>query len=162
MAKNRYAPKALDEVVQGLSVGDKLKRFASSNGQQTQLQAAINEALGPILCKKCRVSHYREGTVFLEAASSTLATRLQYMKMEMLSSVRNAGFPDCVQIKISSNPEVQTRLAVREKMTPYTSTTFQSTRTMSQQTAHQLEAIAEHAPDSLKEKLLKLAKHAKK
>lgn len=159
MAKNRYAPKAMEEVMQSLSVSSRLRGFASQSQLNDKLQAAVDSALGPILSKKCRVSHYRDGTLFLEAASATLATRLQYMRMEILSEVRKSGYPECAQIKISSSPEAQTRMAVKEKPASYQTNTV-SMRRMSEQTAHHLEAIAESAPDGLKQKLLKLAKHA--
>jgi hypothetical protein len=161
MAKNRYAPKAMEEVMQSLSVSSRLRGFASQSQLNDKLQEAVNCALGPILCKKCRVSHYRDATLFLEAASATLATRLQYMRMEILSEVRRAGYPECAQIKISSSPEAQTRMALKEQPASYTHQ-HTSSRTMSEETAHHLEAIAQTAPDGLKQKLLKLAQHAKK
>ncbi|WP_462152165.1 DUF721 domain-containing protein [Pseudoalteromonas xiamenensis] len=162
MAKNRYAPKPVEEVFQGMSVSNKLRIFASQTAKQTELQHAVELALGPILIKKCRVSHYQNGTLFIEAASATLATRLNYMRMDILSAVRQAGYPECIQVKISSSPDAQTRFAVKEKQTAYQTSNNSAKRQMSEQTAEHLNAIAENAPHGLKEKLQRLAKHAGK
>jgi hypothetical protein len=51
-------------------------------------------------------------------------------------------------------------MAVKEKTSHYQNSSSTS-RTMSEQTAQHLEAIAETAPDGLRQKLLKLAQHAK-
>ncbi|MFC3033067.1 DciA family protein [Pseudoalteromonas fenneropenaei] len=166
MAKNRYAPKALDEVFATLQDRGKMQRYATQSAQQAQWQALLQQILGPIIGKKCRVSHYREGILFIEAASPTLATRLQYLKGDLLSGFRANGLPDCASLKITSSPEAQTRLQkanrVKESSASYQSGQEQNTRQLSEATAAQLEALAQQAPPSLRAKFLKLAALADK
>ncbi|MBQ4812076.1 DUF721 domain-containing protein [Pseudoalteromonas luteoviolacea] len=153
MAKNRFNPKPLSELAPKWS--DKLSNYVEKAQDINSLQGPLEQALGPILSKKCRVANYSDGTLFIEAASATLATRLGYLKMEILSAFRQSGLHDCGQIKITSNPEAQQRL-----QQPTQNTVSAKRRDgLSQATASQLSQLAENAPPGLKEKLLKLASH---
>ncbi|KID57921.1 putative RNA-binding protein [Pseudoalteromonas luteoviolacea] len=157
MAKNRFDPKSLSELAPKWS--NKLSNYVEKAQDIAALQAPLNKALGPILSKKCRVSNYHQGTLCIEAASATLATRLGYLKMEILSEFRQSGFHDCSQVKITTNPEAQQRLAQR----PANSQNKPAKQhKLSESTAEQLTMLAESAPEGLKERLLKLAQHAKK
>ncbi|MCG7547241.1 DUF721 domain-containing protein [Pseudoalteromonas sp. Of7M-16] len=157
MAKNRFDPKSLSELAPKWS--NKLSNYVEKAQDIAALQAPLNKALGPILSKKCRVSNYSQGTLHIEAASATLATRLGYLKMEILSEFRQSGFHDCSQVKITATPEAQQRLSKRvvESKKPAS-----QQHRLSESTAQQLTMLADTAPAGLKEKLLKLAKHANK
>ncbi|AOT09734.1 DUF721 domain-containing protein [Pseudoalteromonas luteoviolacea] len=157
MAKNRFDPKSLSELAPKWS--NKISSYVEKAQDIAALQAPLNKALGPILSKKCRVSNYHNGTLCIEAASATLATRLGYLKMEILSEFRQSGFHDCSQVKITTNPEAQQRLSQRQVRTQPKS---EKQHKLSESTAEQLTMLAESAPEGLKEKLLKLARHAKK
>ncbi|KZN58201.1 hypothetical protein N473_05515 [Pseudoalteromonas luteoviolacea CPMOR-1] len=157
MAKNRFDPKSLSELAPKWS--NKLSNYVEKAQDIAALQAPLNKALGPILSKKCRVSNYHQGTLCIEAASATLATRLGYLKMEILSEFRQSGFHDCSQVKITTNPEAQQRLAQR---TVSSQNKPAKQHKLSESTAEQLTMLAESAPEGLKERLLKLAQHAKK
>ncbi|WP_440054210.1 DUF721 domain-containing protein [Pseudoalteromonas sp. T1lg65] len=156
MVKNRYNPKPLNELMGRWS--DKLSQYGEKSEQVAELQTCLEQSLGPVLSKKCRVGHYRDGILVIEAASATLATRLNFLKMDMLSTFRKAGLHDCIQIKITTNPEAQQRLANRIEQPKQN---YKTSRTMSEQTANQLMELAENAPPGLKAKLEKLAEHAK-
>lgn len=158
MSKNRFDPKPLDELAGSWS--DKLHGYMQKAQGIAELQQPLHNALGPVLSKKCRVANYQDGTLYVEAASATLATRLNYLKMEILSNFRAAGLHDCCQVKIGTNPEAQQRLTqpVNQVKTPQATYTGTG-RHMSTQTADDLMALAELAPAGLKEKLLRLAKH---
>ncbi|AZZ99604.1 DUF721 domain-containing protein [Pseudoalteromonas sp. R3] len=158
MSKNRFDPKPLGELAGGWS--DKLSGYMQKAQGITELQQPLQNALGPVLSKKCRVANYQEGTLYVEAASATLATRLNYLKMEILSSFRAAGYHDCCQVKIGTNPEAQQRLTKPQNQIKTPNSSY-SGRQMSEQTAGDLMALAEHAPAGLKEKLLRLAKHGR-
>ncbi|KZN51232.1 DUF721 domain-containing protein [Pseudoalteromonas luteoviolacea] len=153
MTKNRFNPKPLSELAPKWS--DKLSNYVEKAQDINSLQAPLEHALGPILSKKCRVANYTQGTLYIEAASATLATRLGYLKMEILSAFRQSGLHDCGQVKITSNPEAQQRLQrVIEPSPPP-----KNNPGLSQATADQLSQLAENAPPGLREKLLKLASH---
>ncbi|CAM4120750.1 DUF721 domain-containing protein [Pseudoalteromonas byunsanensis] len=159
MAKNRYDPKQLNELMGKWS--DKLSNYTHKSQTMAQLQHCLEDAIGPILSKKARVANYREGTLVIEAASATLATRLNYLKMEILSKFRQAGMVECAQVKVVTNPEAQQRLTPRDSQS-IQHKELNTGRVMSAQTAAQLTELATNAPPSLQEKLLKLAAHAQK
>ncbi|MCF6434932.1 MULTISPECIES: DUF721 domain-containing protein [Pseudoalteromonas] len=159
MAKNRYDPKQLNELMGKWS--DKLSDYTHKSQTMAHLQHTLEAAIGPILSKKARVANYRDGTLVIEAASATLATRLNYLKMEVLSKFRQAGMIECTQVKVVTNPEAQQRLTPRDNKQGQ-SKEPNTGRVMSEQTAAQLVELAQNAPPSLQEKLLKLATHAQK
>ncbi|WP_105167317.1 DUF721 domain-containing protein [Pseudoalteromonas sp. T1lg23B] len=159
MAKNRYDPKQLNELMGKWS--DKLSNYSHKSQTMAQLQHCLEAAIGPILSKKARVANYRDGTLIIEAASATLATRLNYLKMEILSQFRQAGMIECAQVKVVTNPEAQQRLTPRDNTSTQHKQQYTG-RVMSEQTAAQLTDLASNAPPSLQEKLLKLAAHAQK
>ena len=142
MAKNRYDPKPINEVMGKWS--NRISQFGAKTGDLQRLQVELDSALGPVLCKKCRVANYREGTLIIEAISATLATRLNYLKLDILTHIRSHGFAECAQIKVTSNPEAQLRLSEPKKSQQTTS----AGRTMSKNTAAQLTELAKSAPPS--------------
>jgi hypothetical protein len=94
----------------------------------------------------------------IEAVSAPIALRLNYLKMDMQSHFRAAGMAELGQIKITANPQATQRLSNRPKATDSQAT---NSLKMSEQTADYLNAIADSAPPSLKEKLQRLALHGK-
>ena len=156
MAKDRYAPKALGDIMAGLS--GRLASYAGKTQGLSSQQAILDEFLGEILSKKCRVSNYRDGTLMIEAVSAPIALRLNYLKMDMLSHFRAAGMAELGKIKITANPQATQRLSA----SPIHDNKPVSKRQMSEQTADYLTAIAADAPPSLKEKLERLALHGRK
>jgi hypothetical protein len=154
MAKDRYAPKPLTDIMAGLN--NRLSAYAGKSQALDQQQTLLRDFLGTKLADKCRVSNYRDGTLMIEAVSAPIALRLNYLKMDMLSHFRAAGMAELGQIKITANPQATQRLSTVSK-TSGTATT--NSRKMSLQTAEHLTALAASAPPSLKEKLERLARH---
>ncbi|NOU51826.1 DUF721 domain-containing protein [Pseudoalteromonas sp. JBTF-M23] len=160
MAKNRYDPKQLNELMGKWS--DKLLNYSDKSKKMAELQACLERAIGPILSKKSRVANYRDGILIIEAASATLATRLNYLKMDILSQFRQSGMIECSQVKVTTNPEAQQRLSSSHNPGKQSQSKEPSGRIMSEHTAAQLKELASNAPPSLQAKLLKLAAHAQK
>lgn len=156
MAKDRYAPKALGDIMAGLS--GRLASYAGKTQGLSSQQTILDEFLGETLSKKCRVSNYRDGTLMIEAVSAPIALRLNYLRMDMLSHFRAAGMVELGQIKITANPQATQRLSTSKEAEKKP----QAKRHMSEQTADYLTAIAADAPASLKEKLERLAQHGRK
>ncbi|WOC26664.1 DUF721 domain-containing protein [Pseudoalteromonas sp. N1230-9] len=156
MAKDRYAPKALGDIMAGLN--SRLASYAGKAQGLSSQQAILNDFLGETLSKKCRVSNYRDGTLMIEAVSAPFALRLNYLKMDMLSHFRKAGMAELGQIKITANPQATQRLSAKSEQDKKPVTK----RQMSEQTADYLNAIAADAPPSLKAKLERLAQHGRK
>ncbi len=160
MAKDRYAPKPLTDIMAGLN--NRLSAYAGKSQALDKQQVLLKEFLGPKLAEKCRVSNYRDGTLMIEAVSAAIALKLNYLKMDMQSHFRAAGMAELGQIKIVANPQATARLSpTADKPAPAGKTPGNS-RKMSQQTSDYLNAIAASAPPSLKEKLERLARHGKK
>lgn len=156
MAKDRYAPKPLTDIMAGLN--NRLSAYAGKSQALDTQQTLLKGFLGPKLGDKCRVSNYRDGTLMIEAVSAPIALRLNYLKMDMLSHFRAAGMAELGQIKITANPQATQRLSTANKSA---SAAVTNSRKMSEQTADYLNAIADSAPPSLKEKLQRLALHGK-
>ena len=83
MAKDRFAPKPLNDIMAGLS--GRLSSYAGKSQALDKQQTLLSEFLGANLGGKCRVSNYRDGTLMIEAVSAPIALRLNYLKMDMLS-----------------------------------------------------------------------------
>lgn len=159
MAKDKYAPKPLNDIMAGLS--GRLSNYAGKSQALDKQQTLLTEFLSPNLADKCRVSNYRDGTLMIEAVSAPIALRLNYLKMDMLSHFRGAGMAELGQIKITANPQSSQRLTQNNATKP-ANNTIAKKLPMSEQTADYLTAIAQNAPPSLREKLERLAKHGKK
>ena len=159
MAKDKYAPKPLNDIMAGLS--GRLSNYAGKSQALDKQQTLLTEFLSPNLADKCRVSNYRDGTLMIEAVSAPIALRLNYLKMDMLSHFRGAGMAELGQIKITANPQSSQRLTQKNASKSANNTTAKKLP-MSEQTSDYLTAIAQNAPPSLREKLERLAKHGKK
>lgn len=158
MAKDRYAPKPLNDIISGLT--GRLASYAGKSEALNMPQNTLADFLGPNLSKKCRVSQYQDGTLMIEAISAPIALRLNYLKMDILSHFRSQGMVELAQVKITANPQATQRLAP-EMGVKGAQAAAPKKRKMSEKTAEHLNAIAADAPPSLKEKLQRLAKHAK-
>ncbi|GEB70622.1 MULTISPECIES: DUF721 domain-containing protein [Pseudoalteromonas] len=160
MAKDRYAPKPLTDIMAGLN--NRLSAYAGKSQALDKQQTLLKEFLGPKLSEKCRVSNYRDGTLMIEAVSASIALKLNYLKMDMQSHFRAAGMAELGQIKITANPQATQRLSATGNKSQAQSAVTGNSRKMSTQTSDYLNAIAASAPPSLKEKLERLALHGKK
>lgn len=152
MAKNRFAPKPLGDVLTNLP--NRLQQFSNKNQENKQLQKLLEQILDANMLAKCAIANYQDGTLVLNAQSAAVAMRLNYMKMSILSDFRRLGLPELCQIKIQTSP----RNAKSQQATQQPPNSEKKRLTKSAQQS--LLEVAEHAPDSLKEKLERLAKLA--
>lgn len=157
MAKDRFAPKNLDEVLQAMPA--KFANYVAKSGALTELQHSVADFLGEHLAKQVVVANYKDNTLVLQSSSAAVAMRVNYMKTGLLSHLRKHGLAELAQIKVQTNP-------TQPNSTHPVKTTKQSSANLnkpvlSQQTADALKEIAANAPPSLQAKLLKLAAHTK-
>ncbi|WP_346722627.1 DUF721 domain-containing protein [Pseudoalteromonas ruthenica] len=162
MAKDRYAPKQLDEVLGQLSprMGSRIASYSAKSQQLSQQQTVLREVIGENLAKKCRVANIRDDALIIEAQSATIALKLNYVKMDILSAFRQQGLAQLCQVKIQTSPDAARRLTPQSQ-TGSNKTTAPKKRAMSEQSAEYLEHVAENAPPSLQEKLRRLALHGR-
>ncbi|MEM0516503.1 DUF721 domain-containing protein [Pseudoalteromonas sp. YIC-827] len=165
MAKDRYAPKQLTEVLGQLNprFGSRIANYGAKTRELASQQQTLHQAVGENLAKKCRVANIRDGALIIEAHSATVAMKLNYIKMDILSAFRQQGLVDLCQVKIVTSPNAAQRapLAQAQAQVKKASQEPSNKRAMSEQTAHNLELIAEHAPPSLQQKLIRLAQHGR-
>ena len=162
MAKDRYAPKQLNEVLGKLNprLGSRIAGYSEKTQSLAAQQQTLHHAVGENLAKKCNVANIREGTLVIEAASATVALKLNYIKMDILSAFRQSGLVDLCQVKINTSPNAAQRMPSSSNTTTNEAKP-KSKLPMSEQTAQYLEHIAESAPPSLQEKLKRLAQHGR-
>lgn len=156
MAKDRYAPKTLDDLMANMS--SRMSSYVGKSQQLNQHQELLTQCVGATMAQKCRISNYRDSILIIEAESAAVAMRLNYMKMSILSDLRKNGLADLCQIKIQTSP----RAAADQQAQKKRAEPIHNSRVLSQQTADALLEVAEHAPASLKAKLEKLAALSKK
>lgn len=152
MSKDRFAPKSLSDVVDNMPNG--LKNFAQKTSQNQVLERLLAEVLDKNMMSKCEIAHYENGTLVLNAQSAAVAMRLNYMKMNILSGLRQNGLPGLGQIKINTSPR-------NAKLKPQKAVNQDPRhKVLSKQAKQSLLEVAEHAPESLKVRLERLAKLA--
>ncbi|MEO2268694.1 DUF721 domain-containing protein [Pseudoalteromonas pernae] len=162
MAKDRYAPKQINEVLGKLNpkIGSRIAGYSAKSESLAAQQTILHNAVGENLAKKCNVANIREGTLIIEAATATVALKLNYIKMDILSAFRQSGMVDLCQVKINTSPNAAQRMPKAPDLRVQEPNQT-SKRAMSEQTAEYLEHIAESAPPSLQEKLKRLAQHGR-
>lgn len=153
MAKNRFAPKPLGDVLTNLP--NRLQQFSNKNQENKQLQSLLEKILDQNMLQKCTIANYQDGTLVLNAQSAAVAMRLNYMKMSLLSDFRRLGLPELCQIKIQTSPRSAKSLQANQQQQQ-----SQEKKRLTKSAQQSLLEVAQHAPDSLRLKLEKLAKLA--
>lgn len=153
MAKNRFAPKPLGDVLTNLP--NRLQQFSNKNQENKQLQSLLEQILDQNMLQKCTIANYQDGTLVLNAQSAAVAMRLNYMKMSLLSDFRRLGLPELCQIKIQTSPRSAKNLQANQQQQQ-----SQEKKRLTKSAQQSLLEVAQHAPDSLRLKLEKLAKLA--
>ncbi|MCF6459355.1 DciA family protein [Pseudoalteromonas sp. MMG024] len=153
MAKNRFAPKPLGDVLTNLP--NRLQQFSNKNQENKQLQSLLEQILDQNMLQKCTIANYQDGTLVLNAQSAAVAMRLNYMKMSLLSDFRRLGLPELCQIKIQTSPRSAKSLQANQQQQQ-----SQEKKRLTKSAQQSLLEVAQHAPDSLRLKLEKLAKLA--
>ncbi|TMO86530.1 DciA family protein [Pseudoalteromonas spongiae] len=153
MAKNRFAPKPLGDVLTNLP--NRLQQFSNKNQENKQLQNLLEQILDQNMLQKCTIANYQDGTLVLNAQSAAVAMRLNYMKMSLLSDFRRLGLPELCQIKIQTSPRSAKNLQANQQQQQ-----SQEKKRLTKSAQQSLLEVAQHAPDSLRLKLEKLAKLA--
>ncbi|WP_394227676.1 DciA family protein [Pseudoalteromonas spongiae] len=153
MAKNRFAPKPLGDVLTNLP--NRLQQFSNKNQENKQLQNLLEQILDQNMLQKCTIANYQNGTLVLNAQSAAVAMRLNYMKMSLLSDFRRFGLPELCQIKIQTSPRSAKSLQANQQQQQ-----SQEKKRLTKSAQQSLLEVAQHAPDSLRLKLEKLAKLA--
>ncbi|WP_154124516.1 DUF721 domain-containing protein [Grimontia hollisae] len=149
-----HRPQAAQALMENALTGQIHQRAMALAKLNQQVQAV----LPPASAKQCRVANYRDGILVLECGSSTWATRLNYDRQTLMSSLRQGPLPSLMTIEIKVNPALAIDISKkgREKEAA------KQTRKVSPMAAEYLKAIAEAAPDKVKKKLEAIAALSKR
>ena len=144
---------------------DMSELFQSSKGTLAQIAAKTNSLtiLSDIVRQTCpdlpadvwHIANFKQKYLVIEVTSAVWSQRLQFERMNICRELAVATDNAFDQIEIKVSP-------YRNKVTYQTEVKVHEPLKISQNTADQLLAIAKNAPESLKKKLEKLAKHAQK
>ncbi|NRA52869.1 MAG: DUF721 domain-containing protein [Gammaproteobacteria bacterium] len=146
----RHVPNSLSDL---LNQGpNKLAKIQQKAHQLQVINQILTQELLPGSEEYCRVANLRRGILVLEVASGAWLTRLQSMRINLLNQLRTQVSSALISIEIKVNPQL---FIVEQPPKP-------NPRKISPQTAEHLTALAELAPPELAEKLLRLAKLARR
>lgn len=70
-----------------------------------RLSQSLKKVIQPPLIDHCRVTHCRNNVLILAVDSSQWANRLRFEKLNLLSKLRQNGFPDINSIDIIIQPD---------------------------------------------------------
>lgn len=113
----------------------------------------VLESAGLNLLNYAQVSNYRDGMLVIETFSPAVATRLKYIKPNLLDAFKTDHIPTLKSIEIKIVPKEALQPKEKEIL---------PTKAFSKSAGDSLRAAAEHMPESLKEKLENLASLANK
>jgi len=144
---------------------DMSELFQSSKGTLAQIAAKTNSLtiLSDIVRQTCpdlpadvwHIANFKQKSLVIEVTSAVWSQRLQFERMNICRELAIATDNAFEQIEIKVSP-------YRNKVTYQTEVKAQEPLQISKNTADQLLAVAKNAPESLKKKLEKLARHAQK
>ncbi|TKB47682.1 DUF721 domain-containing protein [Thalassotalea mangrovi] len=128
-------------------------------------KAKTLQSLNTIIAEICpdipeeiwQVANCRQETVVLEVKSAVWGQRLQFERNRICQHLAQQSQGQLTRLELKINPyghQRQTETPAPKKPSE------QPGKHMSMHTAEQLNMVAEHAPQGLKEKLQKLARHA--
>ena len=139
--------------------------FQSSKGTLAQIAAKTNSLtiLADIVRQTCpdlpadvwHIANFKQKSIVIEVTSAVWSQRLQFERMNICHELARVTDNEFDQIEIKVSP-------YRNKVTYKATAQLAEPLQITEQTAQQLLAIAKNAPDSLRKKLEKLAKHANK
>lgn len=149
-----HRPQAAQELLENSLTGQVRQRAMAL----AQLNQQVQALLPPASAKQSRVANYRDGILVLECGSSAWATRLNYDRQTLMSSLRQGPLPSLMTIEIKVNPDLAIDISQKEQEKE----AAKQTRKVSPMAAEYLKAIAEAAPDKVKKKLEAIAALSKR
>ncbi len=132
-----------------------LAQIASKTNSLTLLADIVRQTCPDLPAEVWHIANFRQNSIVIEVISAIWGQRLQFERMKISQKLTQATDNEFNHIEIKISP-------YRNKQYPVSETKAEKTQFISQNTANQLNELAEHAPESLKLKLQRLAALAKK
>jgi hypothetical protein len=149
----RHAPSSLSNLFAKSS--GSLARITEKSQYLNSINQALENSVGATIAQNCRVSNYDQGILTIETAKSGFAMRLKFLRAEILSDFCANVLPDLVHIDVKVVPGEKFYTNAEKKASI-------NTNMLSEQAGDYIMEAAINAPESLKRKLEKLARHAGK
>ncbi|ENM5744787.1 DUF721 domain-containing protein [Vibrio mimicus] len=148
-----HRPTATDKLIQA----SKLKQIQEHAKAILLINRQLQEMLPKGLKTQVRAANVRGGNLVLEAASAAIKMKVDYERLHLLSKLRQNGFGNLISIEVRVNPELYRQTKEHTGETPAAN----PRPPLSENAAHVLLAIADHASDKVKKRLQSLARLAK-
>lgn len=119
------------------------------------LNTTLHSLLSPNIVEHCRVANLKESVLVLEVASAAIKMKVDRDRLYLLNGLRQQGYPRLISMEVRINPDLY-----RAKKTSPKQSRPRSQPPISESTASYLRAIADRAPDKIKQRLENLAQLA--
>jgi len=138
-----------------LSKKSTLSYITEKTNSLTQLNNIVRQTCPDLPEDVWNIANFNKNKIVIEVNSSVWSQRLQFERMKINQQLTEITQGQYNQIEIKVSPYRNTIIKQHETTTPI------QTTTLSTKTGEELRSIAKNAPKSLREKLEKLASHAK-
>ena len=139
------------------SASGTLAQLATKTNFLSQLQDIVRQTCPDLPAQVWQIGNFRQNTCIIRVTSPIWAQRLQFERMNICRQLDTLTKGQFSQIEISISP-----MDLTKSMTTSTETTPKTKKHMSANTAEHILDVAQHAPEKLKKKLLRLASLADK
>ena len=121
-----------------------------------QISSIVRQICPDLPVDTWRIGNIKQNVVVIEVVSAVWSQRLQFEKNRIAQTLSQASNGDISQIQIKVTPEFSSQVAQAHNKAEEAKKE-KPKKHLSTSTAEQLKGVAEKAPKSLQEKLLKLA-----
>lgn len=121
-----------------------------------QISSIVRQICPDLPVDTWRIGNIKQNVVVIEVVSAVWSQRLQFEKNRIAQTLSQASNGDISQIQIKVTPEFSSQVAQAHSKA-VEAKKEKPKKHLSTSTAEQLKGVAEKAPKSLQEKLLKLA-----
>lgn len=153
MARKSKSPLDMSSLI--LSKKSTLSYIREKTNSLTQLNDIVRQTCPDLPEDVWHIANFNKNKLIIEVNSSVWSQRLQFERMKINQKLSEATQGNFTQIEIKVSPYRNKAVKEIKKPAPTQVTSI------SKKTADELRDIAKNAPKSLREKLEKLASHAK-
>lgn len=165
----KNAPKQLSELLnQFTDSHPSLQSLINQSNALNNLGGVLKNILPPHVRPHVRAAHFKEGTLTLQISSAAWQLHLNYMREEIITTLRQSVLPNLVSINFNINPDILTLNNQSVELNTFTLKKpivlqLKNPRKLSLETSKLLLELANNSSDDkLANALKKLAFHAMK
>lgn len=161
-------PKPLNSLLTQFSDSNKpLQSLLNQGAALKELSNALKTVLPANLRPHVRAANYREGTLVLQISSAAWQMHLNYMREELISTLRQTVLPSLVSISFKINPDILTSNVQSTELNEYKlkkpiAFKLKNPRKLSLQSSEALINLSHNVSPALAKALKNLAIHGMK